>query len=249
MTSAPITLGLIGKNLSHSFSKNYFDKKIAEQHLPNYTYNKYDLASIDEVVDVLNNPTLLGLNVTMPYKQSIMPYLDTLSEAAQHIGAVNCVSISNGKRTGHNTDYIGFRNSIKPFVDSNHQRALVLGTGGASKAIVYVLQQLGIDYYYVTSSPTKQTSNTLFYNEVNDIVMNHFKFIINTTPVGMYPSIDALPNIPTQYITPQHLVMDLIYNPEATQLLQHAKQQGAIVLNGLSMLHHQAEEAWKIWHA
>lgn len=249
MLNSPVTLGLIGKNLSHSFSKNYFDKKIAEQHLTNYTYNKYDLASIEEIIDVLNNPTLLGLNVTMPYKQSILPYLNALSEAAQHIGAVNCVSISNGKRIGHNTDYVGFRNSIKPFVDSNHQRALVLGTGGASKAVVYVLQQLGIDYYYVTSSTTKKTANTLFYSEVNDIVINHFKFIINTTPVGMYPSVDELPNIPTQYITPQHLVMDLIYNPEATQLLQHAKQQGAIVLNGLSMLHHQAEEAWKIWHA
>jgi shikimate dehydrogenase len=248
MHNVPVTLGLIGKNLSHSFSKNYFDKKIKDQNLSNYTYNKYDLATIDEVEGVLNNPTLKGLNVTMPYKQSILPYLDELSVPAQKIGAVNCVQIINGKRIGHNTDYIGFGNSIKPFVDSNHQRALVLGTGGASKAVVYVLQNLGIDYYYATSAPTKKTHNTLFYNEINNVVMNNFKFIINTTPVGMYPSIDAMPSIPTQYITPQHLIMDLIYNPEATMLLQHAKQQGAIVLNGLSMLHHQAEEAWKIWH-
>lgn len=243
-----VTLGLIGKNLAHSFSQDYFNKKITALALPNYTYNKYDLPSIDDVTEVLNNPSLLGLNVTMPYKQSIIPYLDELSDAAKTIGAINCVQIKNGKRIGHNTDYIGFGNSIKPFLDSNHQRALVLGTGGASKAVVHVLQKLGIDYYYVTSSTEKKTANTLFYNEVNNHVINQFKFIINTTPVGMYPLVDAVPNIPTQYITPQHLVMDLIYNPATTQLLQHAKERGAITLNGLSMLHHQAEEAWKIWH-
>ncbi len=244
-----VTLGLIGKNLAHSFSQDYFNKRITALALPNYTYNKYDLLTINDVAEVLNNQSLLGVNVTMPYKQSIIHYLDELSDAAQVIGAVNCVQLKNGKRIGHNTDYIGFGNSIKPFLDSNHQRALVLGTGGASKAVVHVLQKLGIDYYYVTSSNEKKTANTLFYNEVNNYVMQQFKFIINTTPVGMYPLVDDMPNIPTQYITPQHLIMDLIYNPEATQLLQRAKAQGALTLNGLSMLHHQAEEAWKIWHA
>ncbi|MBX3163768.1 MAG: shikimate dehydrogenase [Bacteroidetes bacterium] len=242
--------GLIGKSLKHSFSKTYFEKKFKTLGLENYAYENFELETISDVKKLISEtPDLKGFNVTIPYKETIMPFLDNLSEEAKSIGAVNCVLISNKKRIGYNTDVYGFSQSIKPFLDNNHQRALILGTGGASKAVAYALQKTGVEVYFVTSSQTKKTSNTFFYSEINDVVMNAFKLIVNTTPLGMFPNVDDAPNLPYRLFTPQHLAYDLIYNPDQTLFLKQAKERGAITVNGLSMLQLQAEKSWEIWNA
>lgn len=241
-------LGLIGKSLKHSFSKNYFEKKFQTLGLENYAYENFELENVSDVKKLIaETPDLKGFNVTIPYKESIIPFLDELSEETKSIGAVNCVSISNKKLIGHNTDVYGFAQSIKPFLDNNHQRALILGTGGASKAVAYALQKTGVEVYFVTSSSTKKTSNSFFYSEINEVVMNAFKLIVNTTPLGMFPKIDEAPTLPYHLFTPQHLAYDLIYNPEQTLFLKQAKTKGAITVNGLSMLQLQAERSWEIW--
>ena len=242
--------GLIGYPLSHSFSKNYFTEKFEKENIPDCEYNLYPIEDINELAQLIKNtPSLLGLNVTIPYKESIIPFLDTLDETAKKVGAVNCIKIKDQKLIGYNTDVFGFKQSIKPFLESHHERALILGTGGASKAVHYVLKEIGIDCYFVTRNK-QQTTNTHFfeYKELNEYIINSFKLIINTSPVGMYPNINEAPEIPYQFITPSHLLYDLIYNPAETAFLKHGKQQGASTLNGLSMLHQQAEEAWKIWN-
>lgn len=241
--------GLIGKSLKHSFSKNYFEEKFQTLGLKNYSYQYFELETIDSIKQLsAEHPELKGFNVTIPYKETIIPFLDELSDEAKKIGAVNCVSISNKKLIGHNTDVYGFSQSIKPFLDVNHQRALILGTGGASKAVAYALQKTGVEIYFVTSSSVKKTNNTFFYSEINEVVMNAFKLIVNTTPVGMFPKIDEAPELPYHLLTPQHLAYDLIYNPEQTLFLQKAQAQGAITVNGLSMLQLQAEKSWEIWN-
>ena len=202
---------------------------------------------------------LRGLNVTIPYKESVIPFLDELDETAKEIGAVNCIRIlddaaqpSEKRLIGYNTDAFGFRQSIKPFLETQHERALILGTGGASKAVHYVLKTIGIDCYFVTR--TKIISNQLItknefsYEELNEYVMSAFKLIVNTTPVGMYPNVDEAPAIPYEFLTPSHLLYDLVYNPAETEFLKRGKKMGASTLNGLSMLHQQAEEAWRIWN-
>ncbi|WP_317900076.1 shikimate dehydrogenase family protein [Aurantibacillus circumpalustris] len=240
--------GIIGKTLQHSFSKIYFEKKFKDLNLENYFYDKFEILSINHFKDVLvNNPKLKGLNVTIPYKESIMPYLDELSPEAKEIGAVNCIKIENTKLIGYNTDVYGFSQSIKPFLDTNHERALILGTGGASKAVAYALKKVGVEVYFVTSSQVKKTENTFFYSEINEMVMNAFKLVVNTSPVGTFPNVLESPSLPYQFFTPLHLAYDLVYNPEQTLFLKHAKEQGSIAVNGLSMLHLQAEKNWEIW--
>jgi len=242
--------GLVGKSLKHSFSKNYFEKKFQTLGLENYVYENFELENIESVKTLIaENPNLKGFNITIPYKETIIPFLDELSDEAKNIGAVNCVLISNKKLIGYNTDVYGFAQSIKPFLDNNHQRALILGTGGASKAVAYALQKTGVEVYFVTSSQSKKTSNSFFYSEINEVVMNAFKLVVNTTPLGMFPKIDEAPNLPYHLFTPQHLAYDLIYNPEQTLFLQKAKAQGAIAVNGLSMLQLQAEKSWEIWNS
>ncbi len=244
-----IHLGLIGSSLKHSFSKNYFEKKFKEQHLENYVYTNFEIEHIDHFKNLLSkNKNLNGLNVTIPYKESIIPFLDELNEEAKHIGAVNCIKIKNNKLIGYNTDVYGFSQSIKPFLDPNHQRALILGTGGASKAVAFALKKVGVDVYFVTSSTQKKTNNTFFYSEINEAVMNAFKCVVNTTPLGMYPHVLECPTLPYHLLTEQHLVYDLIYNPEQTLFLKQAQQQDAITVNGLSMLQLQAEKSWEIWN-
>jgi len=241
--------GIIGKKLSHSFSKIYFEKKFRELNLSDHTYRNFEIATVagfDELVAIY--PELRGLNVTNPYKEEIIPFLDELSEEAKEIGAVNCIRIENNKFYGYNTDVYGFSQSIKPFLDPNHSRALVLGTGGASKAVAFALKRIGVEVYFVTSSQQKKALNTFFYSELNDIIMNAFKLIVNTTPLGMFPDNESFPPIPYDFIGDKHLCYDLVYNPEQTEFLRRSKDRGAIVVNGLSMLHLQAEKSWEIWN-
>lgn len=243
-----VEFGLIGKTLIHSFSKNFFEAKFKNLELANFRYHNFEIDSIEKINALIkSNPHLIGLNVTIPYKESVIPFLDNLSDEAKEIGAVNCIKIKNGKLIGYNTDVYGFSQSIKPFIDNNHERALILGTGGASKAVAYSLKKLGVEIYFVTSSE-KKIPNTFFYSELNELVMNAFKLVINTTPVGTYPTVEECPDLPYKFFTNQHLAFDLIYNPEKTLFLQKAAEQGAICVNGLSMLQLQAEKSWEIWN-
>lgn len=244
-----MNLGLIGKSLSHSFSKSYFENKIKEENLANHSYELFELKTMEEFPKLIrNNPDLVGLNVTIPYKESIIPFLDELDETAKEIGAVNTIRISKkeGKTIlkGYNTDAKGFGLSIKPFLKNTHERALLLGTGGASKAVDYVLKNLGITTLFVSRDPKE---NAINYTDINDYVMKFHKLIINTTPLGMSPNEASFPELPYELLNESHTLIDLVYNPERTQFLTKGKQEGTEILNGLSMLQHQANEAYKIW--
>lgn len=244
-------LGLLGKSLSHSFSKGYFEKKFLDESKSDYNYANYDLENLDNLIQIITENKLSGLNVTKPYKESVIPFLNEMDPVAKEIKAVNCIKISWKNNTpyliGYNTDYYGFGQSIKPFLEPSHQKALILGTGGASKAVYYALKNIGVDVYFVTSSE-KKTPNCFHYSELNEHVLNAFKLIVHCTPLGMYPKTDAFPEIPYEFLTPQHLLYDLIYNPEQTLFLQKGKEKGAVIINGLNMLKLQADKAWEIWH-
>jgi shikimate dehydrogenase len=238
--------GLIGRTLSHSFSKTYFEKKFKILDL-DHSYTNFEIDTVEDLKKIISeNEDLRGLNVTIPYKETIIPFLDELSPEAKEIGAVNCINIVDQKLTGYNTDAYGFSQSIKPFLDTNHERALVLGTGGASKAVAYALKKTGVDVYFVSSS-AKKNDHTFLYSEINEVVMNAFKLIVNTTPLGMYPDVNECPPLPYHLFTPKHLAYDLVYNPEQTRFLKQAKEHGALIVNGLSMLQLQAEKSWEIW--
>jgi shikimate dehydrogenase len=255
--------GLIGYPLTHSFSKKYFTEKFEKLGLEGYSYELFPLEKIEDIPQLIaDNPNLVGLNVTIPYKESVVPFLSELDETVKVIGAVNTIKILKGsppnvggvprsgegvQLIGYNTDVIGFSQSLKPLLHPHHERALILGTGGAAKAVAHVLKGLGIQYYFV-SREKKNGTNCLTYSELNEGVFNACKLIVNTTPVGMYPAIEAAPALPYQFFTPQHLAYDLIYNPTDTRFMQQAAQQGAHMVNGLNMLYSQAEAAWKIWN-
>lgn len=252
--------GLIGKTLTHSFSKDYFTEKFAKEQIVNCVYNLYPLDNINLFPLLINeNQNLEGLSVTIPYKETIIEFLDELDEAARKVGAVNCVKIirnnSNAtKLIGYNTDIVGFRKSIKPFLESQHEKALILGTGGASKAVAFVLQEIGIDCFFVTRNKNGKDAginvNHLFdYSDLNENIIKTFKLIINTTPVGMFPNILEAPALIYNYISSSHLLYDLVYNPIETEFLKQGKLHDASVVNGLSMLHIQAEESWRIWNS
>jgi shikimate dehydrogenase len=242
--------GLLGRSLSHSFSKNYFGKKFEDLLFSGNTYSNFELDHIEGFPALLKaEPGLVGLNVTYPYKEAVIEYLNDLSPEAKEIGAVNCIKISKGKTTGHNTDTYGFSQSIKPFLDHHHERALLLGTGGGSKAVAFVLGKMGVEIFYATSDPEKRKEGKVFlYEELNGHMMNACKLIVNCTPVGMYPDVDKFPSLPYSFFGPQHLAYDLIYNPEETVFLSKAKEAGAQTLNGMSMLKLQAEKSWEIWN-
>lgn len=247
MASEKQKYGLIGKSLGHSFSKGFFSEKFQKENIA-ATYNNYELAKIEDFKTLLAiEPNLKGLNVTIPYKEEIIPFLDELDPTAKEIGAVNTIAFQNDKLIGYNTDAYGFQQSIKPFLRNVHERALILGTGGASKAIAFVLHNLGIDVCYVTRKPKEE--NQFAYNTVNELMIDAFKLIVNCTPVGTYPDVTSTPNIPLNYFTSDHLVIDLIYNPEKTALLKAASSTGAETMNGYSMLQHQALKAWEIWQS
>jgi shikimate dehydrogenase len=238
--------GLIGKSLKHSFSKSYFENKFQEESIHNCSYNNFPLSNISEFSQLVRKNNFEGLNITIPYKSEVIPFLDILSDEAKEIGAVNTVHFTNGKLIGHNTDYIGFLNAIKPFLENTMERALILGTGGASKAVIYGLEKLGIDCLCVSRSPKE---NQIDYKDVNEIILKHHLLIVNTTPLGTSPNISECPTIPYDKLSKQHLLVDLIYNPEETLFMNNGKKYGARVLNGKSMLIHQANEAWKIWNS
>ena len=234
--------GLIGKSLQHSFSKNFFAKYF-EQHGIDAVYENIELASIDSFNSVKEN--FEGFNVTIPYKESIIPFLDELDSVAAEIGAVNTIKRSNGKWIGYNTDAYGFAQSIKPFLTNRHERAMIIGTGGAAKAVAYSLENLGIDVLYITRNP--QEDFQFGYDEVNEQMISVCKLIVNCTPLGTHPNVNEAPNIDLSGLTEEHLVVDLIYNPAKTLFLTKAEEKGASIMNGLSMLELQALKSYEIW--
>ncbi len=239
--------GLIGRNISYSFSASYFKNKFKEENIGDASYQNFDLKSIVEFDSILkDNPEINGLNVTIPYKEPIISLLDTVSKTAKQIGAVNTVKVTKkGKLKGYNTDYYGFRKSLKPFLKKHHKKALILGTGGASKAIAFVFEQLDIDYSYVSRS---ESEFNYTYQDLNDQVIRQHTIIINCSPVGTYPQINECPKIPYRAISDRHILFDLIYNPEETLFLNKGKMKGAFTINGLKMLQYQAERSWEIWN-
>ncbi len=244
------TFGLIGFPLTHSFSQKYFSQKFEDEKI-SARYLNFPISSIDDFPELFkHHPYLAGLNVTIPYKQQVIPLLNELESAAKEIGAVNVIKIFWKNKTphlkGYNSDIVGFKNSLTPLLSNHHNKALILGTGGASKAVAEGLKQLGIKFKFVSRKPNN--SDILSYNRITEEVISEHKLIINTTPLGMFPKTDSCPEIPYDSLSPEHLIYDLVYNPEETLFLQKGKARGAQIKNGLEMLHLQAEEAWRIWN-
>jgi shikimate dehydrogenase len=238
--------GLIGYPLSHSFSKKYFTEKFDKEGWNDCVYENHAIASIDELPALIkNNPLLEGINVTIPYKEQVIPFLFQHSAVVKEIKACNCIKINNGKLIGYNTDVTGFELSLTPKLGNTHQRALILGTGGAAKAVAYVLSKLGIQYSYVSRKASPQN---LSYKAVTPELLASHTLIINTTPLGMYPNVTECPPIPYQSLGSHHYLFDLVYNPGKTLFLQKGEAQGAVIKNGQDMLLVQAEESWKIWN-
>jgi shikimate dehydrogenase len=238
--------GLIGFPLTHSFSKKYFTEKFAREGLDDHTYDLFPLRAIDEFPAVIKaNPDLVGLNVTIPYKQAILQYLHE-SFLPGNMQATNCIKILNGRLSGYNTDVIGFERSFTPLLQPHHTQALVLGNGGATAAVIYVLQNLGIGYNIV--SRKLHDGSSLQYEMLDARHMDEHPVIINTTPLGMFPDVDVCPPIPYEHITAAHYLFDLVYNPPLTAFLKKGAEMGAVVKNGYDMLEIQAEESWKIWN-
>lgn len=238
--------GLIGYPLSHSFSKKYFTEKFAKEGLNDHVYDLFPIASIDELPGLLaKHDDLVGLNVTIPYKQQVMKFLDA-SNLPKGVEACNCIRIENGKLTGNNTDVTGFEISFKQLLQPHQKKALVLGNGGATVAVIYVLKKLNIDYDIV--SRKVHDGSTLTYNDVSVAVVKQHPIIINTTPLGTFPNVEECAPIPYEAITSDHYLFDLIYNPSETLFLKKGKEKGATIKNGYDMLEIQAEESWKIWN-
>jgi shikimate dehydrogenase len=239
--------GLIGKTLKHSFSKGFFEKKFSEQGIKDCSYDNFELPSINEFPNIIvNNPELKGLNVTIPYKEEVLQFLNSKNEIVESIGACNCIKIVGAELHGFNTDAVAFKNSLQKYLKPHHKCALVLGTGGASKAVQYALKQLGIDFLLVSR---RKQENQLGYEDVSRDIIEGHQIIINTTPVGMFPNVDQDPPIPYKVLTPDHLLYDLIYNPAKTKFLLYGEEKGAQIINGYEMLVAQAEESWRIWNS
>ncbi|HET7897858.1 MAG TPA: shikimate dehydrogenase [Flavisolibacter sp.] len=239
--------GLIGRTLKHSFSQNFFTKKFEENGITDCVYQNFELATIDEFPQLLKTyPDSKGFNVTIPYKEEILPFLTNTNEVVKEIGACNCIKVEGDSLTGYNTDVVGFRNSLESRLKPHHKKALILGTGGAAKAIRYVLSQLGIEYVMVSR---RKGEHELGYEDLGKEVLADHYLIINTTPLGMYPNVNANPPIPYEYLTPKHFLYDLIYNPEKTKFMAEGEKRGAQTCNGYEMLIGQAEESWRIWNS
>lgn len=237
--------GLIGKNIDYSFSKAYFNKKFKDSNI-DAVYENFDINNILKIKTILNREkNLKGLNVTIPYKENVIEFLDELDKTAKAIGAVNTIKIRNNKLHGYNTDVYGFMTAVFPLLEKHHQKALVLGSGGASKAICYALQSFDIDYITVSRQPK---NNQISYQEIDKKMINSHHLIINCTPLGTYPNIEESPDIPYQYLTQKHLLFDLVYNPTVSTFLAQGKSQKTKICNGYDMLMFQAEKAWEIWN-
>ncbi|MFV8393131.1 shikimate dehydrogenase family protein [Flavobacterium sp. LB2P6] len=239
--------GLLGRNINYSFSKGYFTDKFTSENFAGCTYENFDISEISAFPEVIKSTLdLKGLSVTIPYKETVIPFLDKLSKKGALIGAVNTIKITKkGKLKGYNTDYYGFKKSLEPLLQPHHKKALILGTGGASKGVAYALDELDITYTFVSREAKE---NAIDYNRINATTFDNYQIIINATPVGTSPHVDAYPLLPYEFFTEKHIAFDLIYNPAETQFLKKAKQQGAQIKNGLDMLIFQAEKAWKIWN-
>jgi shikimate dehydrogenase len=240
--------GLIGYPLGHSFSKRFFTEKFENEHI-DAIYESYPIESIQKINELIASVELSGLNVTIPYKEQIIPFLDELDEIAAEIGAVNVIKFirSNNSLTlkGFNTDAVGFENSLCPYLKPHHTKALILGTGGASKAIKFVLQKLGIETMYVSRT---QADDRFTYFDLNEQIISDFTVIVNASPVGTFPKVNDCPSIPYQFLSDKHLLFDVVYNPAETLFLKKGREQGAVGLNGEQMLVEQALAAWRIWN-
>lgn len=237
--------GLIGYPLSHSFSKRYFSEKFQKEHIADCVYENYPLPSIRLFPQLIEKEHVEGLNVTIPHKESVIPYLDYLDPAAEKVAAVNCIHFKDKKSTGFNTDIIGFKRSLKPVLQAHHRYALILGTGGASKAVAFVLSDLNISFQYVSRH---KKENHFTYADLNEDIIRQHTLIINTTPLGTSPDVNKCPDIPYRFLSNEHLLYDLIYNPPETLFLQKGKERGAVIKNGYEMLQLQAEASWEIWN-
>jgi len=235
--------GLIGYPLSHSFSKKYFTDIFLQEGI-DAEYGNYPLEDISLIKTLFEDSRLEGINVTIPYKEAVIPFLDELSDAVQQIGACNCIRIENGKKTGFNTDVLGFERSLEKKLEPHHTKALVLGTGGAAKAVLYVLKNLSVTSLQVSRTPN---GNSISYDDITDRMMNEYTLVVNTTPLGMYPNVDQYPKLPYHAMGEQHYLYDLVYNPAKTLFLQKGEERGAAIENGHDMLIIQADESRKIW--
>ena len=239
--------GLVGRNIDYSFSRKYFNEHFQKDGQHDFSYVNFDLADISEFPSVIkNNRNLKGLNVTIPYKESVIPFLDKMSANAAKIGAVNTIKFTKkGYLKGYNTDFYGFKKTLKPLLQPHHKKALILGTGGASKGVAFALEKLGILYTFVSRQATE---NVIDYNRINATTFDNYQIVINCTPIGTSPDIEKYPNLPYECFTEKHIAFDLIYNPEETAFLRKAKANGAFIKNGYEMLVFQAEKSWKIWN-
>lgn len=245
--------GLIGFPLEHSFSKKYFSEKFLRENLSDCIYENFPIEFISELPSLIkSHPDLRGLNVTIPYKEQVIPFLDELDETAGKVGAVNTIKIEEGSTTGgagklkgFNTDVFGFMQSIMKLLQPIHTSSLILGTGGSSKAVAFGLKKMGIEFDFVSRNPDEKE---LRYEDLNKDVIRHYKIIINSTPLGLFPNAENFPPIPYEFITSSHLLFDLIYNPEETVFLQKGRERGALIKNGLEMLQLQADKSWEIWN-
>lgn len=238
--------GLLGKDISYSFSRGYFSEKFTHLNLSKHSYVNFDLETISELKLVLEENNLAGLNVTIPYKEAVIPYLDDLDNTAKEIGAVNTIKFTKTGLKGFNTDTYGFKKAISVHLKSVHKKALILGTGGASKAIAYVFKQLNIPFKFVSRTPK---ANQISYANLDINTIEEHQIIVNCSPVGTYPNINDKPNLPYEGLGKNHLLFDLIYNPEKTAFLKMGEKAGGLIENGLAMLEFQAEKSWEIWNA
>lgn len=241
-----IKYGLIGYPLTHSFSKKYFTEKFERESIVDHVYELYPIQQIAELPALLESvPALSGLNVTIPYKEQVIPYLDEQTSVVQEIKACNCIRIQDGKLIGYNTDVIGFAQTLERKLAAHHKRALVLGTGGAAKAVHYVLRKKGIDFLEVSRT---YKDGCLTYSDINKQLLSTHTLIINTTPLGMYPQVDQAPDLPYDELNQQHYLYDLVYNPAKTKFLLEGEKRGVLIENGSDMLVIQAEASWDIWN-
>ena len=241
--------GLIGYPLAHSFSKEYFTRKFLKENLDDHEYLNFPINTISGFPQIIEaNPDLVGLNVTIPFKEQIIPFLDDLDFMAKKVSAVNTIKFieKHGKKIlkGYNTDIYGFSESLKEVLNGRVEDALILGSGGASKAVAFVLDMMGVNYHIISRKSGFRT-----YGELDESFILNYKIIINTTPLGTFPEVDTCPEIPYRYITPSHILFDLIYNPAETLFLKRGKENGATISNGLKMLHLQAQKSWEIWNS
>src|SRR5690606_528413 len=244
------TFGLIGFPLKHSFSKRYFSEKFLKEGLHYCQYQMFEIDEIGKFPQVLSsNPQLVGLNVTIPYKEKVIPYLDDLEPGCRLIGAVNTIKVAGDKLVGFNTDYIGFKQSLLNWLPTQSVKAIILGTGGASRAVKQALHDLSIPFLMVSRTQSEQQGTVNYHTlDQNPDILHEYRLIINTTPLGTFPNTEQMPPLPVRQLSPQHLVYDLVYNPETTQLMKAVLDAGGMAKNGLEMLHLQAEASWEIWN-